>query len=406
MDINDIKARLKQLREEVARAHEDTKVTLEEARTKDESGNAPGLTGVILERYTNADDVIGAGEAEIDALERQLKAVRADNEIVEQREDETGKPQERHNEAFRNFLRVERQSELSLEDRKILRAQSVGTDSEGGFTVPEGFWARISEAKLAFGSLQGVANVISTGTGNDLPWVTNDDTGNEGVLLAENTAETDLDLVFGERQLGAYKFGSRSIRVPVELMQDSAFDIEAYIVRKLAERIARVENRLQTVGTGTAQPEGIINGLTANVTAATVIPTENELIDLVYGLDPAYMTGREAFSFNHATAGVMRKVVDGNGNKAWQPSLQQGQPSTLLGFPTVTNQNMPNFTSGNLAVLFGDHFEAFVIRNVKAASIRRLDERYAEFHQVGFLGFSRMDSLQDNIGAIRSMDVT
>lgn len=281
------------------------------------------------------------------------------------------------------------------------RAQSVGTDSEGGYTGPQGFLFELEKAMLAFGGIrQSRARILRTATGNQLEIPMYDDTGNTGALLAENTQDGEQDIVFNQALLDAYKYTSRIIRVSVELMQDSAFDMAAEIGGALGERLGRIQNTQFTTGTGTSQPQGVVVGSVAGKTAASATAiTFLELMDLQHSVDPAYR-GSAEFMFNDSTFSAIRQLVDGNGFPIWMPSTQglSGGPSDrFLGTPYVINQDMASITNSAKTVLYGD-FSKFYVRDVLGITLVRMDERYADYHQVAFVAISRNDSVLVDAG--------
>tara|TARA_R110000787_G_scaffold26337_1_gene73673 strand:- start:714 stop:1958 length:1245 start_codon:yes stop_codon:yes gene_type:complete len=410
----DKQAELRKMREQLVTARKDSEAILVEA-----SGVEGGLSGELLARFENSDNVVADLDRAIVALERNHALDARDAEIVEEREERTGTPAEQYNETFGRYIR-NGMSGLSMEDRNVLagksdpelRAQSVGVGSAGGFTVPEGFWNRVAETKLAFSSVASVANVITTADGADLPWMTNDDTGNVGAILAENTQIAEQDVTFGVRTLGAYLYTSKLIRVSYQLMQDSAIDIEGFLARKMGERLGRIHNTHQTNGTGSAQPEGIVTGATTGkTTASATIITYNEIVDLIHSVDPAYRSTNAKFMFSDSVLSYLRKIVDdsggtGLGRPIWEPSVQVGAPNTIHGHPYVINQDMA--VSGPLVttettMLFGDFSTGFVVRDVKGLSVVRLDERYADYLQVGWFAYDRQDSVTDDTAAYKAL---
>ena len=289
---------------------------------------------------------------------------------------------------------------------KESRAQAVGTASAGGYLVPEGFRNQIVETMLDYGAVARVAQVITTNTGGVLPWPTNNDTGNVGALLAENTQVTEQDLTLGSAQLDAYKYTSKLVRVSLEFLQDVAWmDAEGFLSRKLGERIGRIENQHFTTGTGTNQPNGIVTGATSGVTAAGVAAiTGDELIDLVHSVDPAYRrSNRSRFMLSDAALASVRKLKDANDNYLWVPGLSTGQDDTLLGYGYEINQDMADPAAGVKSVLFGDFFAGYVIRRVRGIQMIRLDERYADYFQVGFVSFSRADGEVQDASAYKAL---
>jgi HK97 family phage major capsid protein len=313
--------------------------------------------------------------------------------------------------AFRSYLRSGL-DDMPREQRAILRelrAQSVGTDSAGGYTVPTGFLAELITALKAWGPMldPGITRELVTASGNQIEIPTMDDTANQAYRLAENTQEThsDGDLAFGQKVLDAYKYASGAILVSAELLQDSAFDIEAEIREAMAIRFGRKVNSDLTVGDGSGDPNGIVTASTAGKTAASATTvTFDELIDLQHAIDPAYRGSPTCrWMFNDGSLKVLRKLKDGQSNYLWQPAdVRTGAPSTILGFGYVVNQAMPSMTTGQKSVLFGD-FRKYVVRRVREVAVRRLNERYADFDQVGFLGFARFDGELLDTAAVKHL---
>lgn len=295
---------------------------------------------------------------------------------------------------------------VKSDPKEIRAAQGIGTTTAGGYLVPEGFRKEIVERQKAYGAVQQVAQVLNTSTGAPLPWPTNDDTGNVGALLAENTAATEQDITLGTAQLGAYKYTSKIVRVSLEFLQDVDWlDAQGFISRKFAERLGRIHNQHFTTGTGTAQPQGIVTGATSGVTAASATAiTADELIDLQHSVDPAYRNERSKFMLNDQTLKAVRKLkASGTGEYLFQVSTTGDMPNTLAGAGYVVNQDMAAPATGVRSILYGDFQAGYVIRLVKAFELIRLDERYAEFGQVGFIAFDRADGVVQDANAYRAL---
>lgn len=288
------------------------------------------------------------------------------------------------------------------------RAQGVGSGSAGGYLVPEGFRRQLIERKKAFDAVRRVAQIVTTDSGNSLPWPTVDDTTNDGSILAENTQATETDVLFGTGDLGAYKYTSDIVRFSVELLQDSDLDLVNFLNRTLGRRIARKQSAHFTTGTGTDQPQGIVTGAVSGVTAAsTTAITLDELIDLEMSVDAAYleaepgafvgwMMGSDAFK-------AIRKVKDGNDNYIVQPSVQAGAPRQLLGYPLVVNPDMPTPAAGGKTVLFGNLTEGYVIRDVREGFLTVFKERYADYGQQAVLHLERADGTVQDPNAYRAL---
>lgn len=311
-------------------------------------------------------------------------------------------------------------AELSSEERSVLmagrvdlgeqRAQSTGTGAAGGFTVPVELQPEIDKAMAMWGPLWdgGIVREIETSSGNRIDWPTVDDTAKTGRLKAQNDAVQDDgsdDVAFGQKALDAYVYDTGLVRIPMELLADSQFNIEALMNDLFGERLGRLANGILTTGDGNDKPQGILTASSMGKTAATgTAITADELIDLFHSVDPAYRASpRCRWMFNDSTLAAVRKLKDGQGNYLWQMGdVRTGEPDQFLGKPYSVNQAMPNIGAGNRPVLFGD-LNRFVVRKVLGFQILTLRERYAERFQVGMIGFKRFDSELLNGAAVKHL---
>jgi HK97 family phage major capsid protein len=343
-------------------------------------------------------------EERLHSLKREEAAEEPIRPSVEQRNQVS---QEEYREAFNTYLRFGATG-LNPEQRSLLaenfveaRALSAVTGASGGYTVPEDFYNRLIDNMKWFGGMrQSRTTVIRTSGGNTLPIPTADDTGNVGAIVSENTQVTEQDTTFGQKSLGAYMYTSKIIRVPYQLLQDSAFDIESWLRQKLSERIGRITNQHFTVGTGTNQPQGVVTGASQGKVGAngqTASVTFEDLVDLIHSVDPSYRRGAE-FMFHDTTLKALKKMKDADGRPLWLPSVSQGEPDTFLGYRYVINNDMPEMAADAKSILFGD-FSNYFIRDVLGIQLLRLEERYADYLQVGFLAFSRHDGVLADAGA-------
>ncbi|WP_422058621.1 phage major capsid protein [Sphingomonas sp.] len=309
---------------------------------------------------------------------------------------------ERYSNAFRSFiLNGERgmtnEEVLALREGPIQNAQSTGTPSEGGYLVPTGWGGQLLEALKAFGGMRNVANVISTAGGNPLPWPTVDESAVEGEIVAENAAASDGDAAFGTIQIGAYKYSSKVFTIPFELLQDAGpgIDVEAFVRRAAAQRIARITNKHFTTGTGSGQPQGIVTAAASGkvgTTGQTLTVTHDDLVDLEHSVDPAY---RElptvGFMFHDTTLRNLKKLKDGENRPLWQPGISVKEPDVLLGYRYTINQSMPVMAANAKSILFGD-LHSYMIRDIMQVTLFRFDDSaFIKKGQIGFLAWSRHD---------------
>ncbi len=394
------------LRQERAQLIADAHAILADAELSLESRNAQ-----FDELMVKADEI----KAEIDRIERLLLA----EDELEVRQELTaaaaGISTDEHVASeivemndFRDYcvggfpsLNEEARARLAARIQKVekdepgIRAtMSIGTGSEGAYLIPEGFQTRLEIAALAYsgGMIDpAIVTVLRTATGNPLPIPTSDDTSNTGERIAENTEVAYADVAFGQVMLNAWLYSSKMVKVPVTLMQDSYFDMNSFLAGRLGERIGRVWNTDLTVGAGTAGiPNGIVTTSTLGKTfAGAAAITELELIDLEHSIDPAYRTNGR-YMFSDAVLALLRKLVDGDSRPVFAAGMSVGQYDRIHGYPYTINQSVPAPTTGLKSVIFGD-LSKYMTRIVLNMTLLRLVERYAEFLQIGFLGFARAD---------------
>jgi len=275
-------------------------------------------------------------------------------------------------------------------ERWQTRAQSTVTDNKGGYLVPESFSGQVERAMLAFGGVRQAASVFRTTGGNPLPWPTVNDTSTSGRILAESGAVTTTDATFGSVSFGAYKFSSDVVLVPNELVADAGIALDELISSLLAERIARKQNAVFTLGTGENEPQGIVTGSTLGVTAASASAiTFDELLSLYFSVDAAYRANA-TFMLNDTTLAAVAKIKDDEGNSVWLNGLANGMPATILGKPYIVNNDLDEIAASAKVLLFGD-LSKYKIRDVRDVQIQVLRERYADNDQTAFIGFARAD---------------
>lgn len=299
---------------------------------------------------------------------------------------------------------------LTAQDWADIRAtMSTTTGSEGGYTVQTDIAKTVADALKEYGGIRNVATVIQTEMGNPMSFPTSNGTSEVGELIPENTSATGQDPAFGTLSLNVFKFSSKVIAVPIELLQDSSVDIEAFVLKRITDRLGRITNQMFTTGTGTAQPRGIVTAATSGVVGATGQTTSityDDLIDLVHSVDPAYrMSSQCGFMLHDTTMREIRKLKDDSGRPAFLPGydgLADAMPDTILGYPVTINQDMPVMAANAKSVLFGD-FSRYYVRDVLQNTLHRFeDSAYAKLGQVGFLAWARSGgNLIDVGGAIK-----
>lgn len=347
--------------------------------------------------------------AEVEALE-QRSAEESERRAAELRQRPGADREEDEKRLDLRKMRVGDEVEIRFGDQKNiqraqhvgteLRAQSVGTDSAGGFLVPEGFGPMLERAMLQFGPVRSLARILRTDSGNPIPLPGVDDTANSGEsgIKAENGTIAEQALTFNSRTLGAYKISSGFVLMPEELIEDAAFMSDELLASILGERLGRKQNTLLTTGTGSSQPLGAVPASSLGKTAgsATAI-TFDEIIDLYFSVDGAYRNAG-AFMARDTVIAALRKLKGSDGHYLWSGGIAVGQPDLLYGKPLLSNNDMPAATTGLKSVVFGD-FSKMLVREVRGIRLKKLVERFADNDQVGFVALLRFDSRLWDAGA-------
>ncbi len=317
----------------------------------------------------------------IDELELRLKQVAVETAMREQKG--AASPERK---AFVSWIR-KGEKNLSPEELKVMR---ISEDVTGGYMAPVEFDSRIIEILKVFSPVRELAEVFTIGgAAVEIPKESSVDMDAFAAWPGESLAAQDLK--FAEERFMPYEL--QALVTPKRtLIEDAAFDIEAYIQRKVAEIYAYKEGKAFVVGDGVNKPEGL---LTANISYvnsghASQI-TADGLINLIYSLSSPYARGA-AFLMKRATIGSIRTLKDPvTGLYLWQPALQLGEPSTLLGYPVYESPDMPSIASNAFPVIFGNFKAGYKIVDRVGMTVQRLVEKYATEGKIGFLFWKRVD---------------
>lgn len=285
-------------------------------------------------------------------------------------------------------------------------AMSTTTPAEGGYTVATEYMKSLETAMKAYGGMRNVAFGLRTGSGATMNFPTSDPTSEVGEIVGQNAAVAAGDTTFGNIALDVYKYSSKKIALPFELLQDSFIDIEAYVQGVLAMRLGRIQNTHFTVGTGSSQPHGIVVGSTAGktgTTGQTLTVIYDDLVDLEHSVDPAYRSAPGVgWMMNDASVKVIRKIKDGQSRPIFVPGYETGvpggAPDRLLGRPITVNQDVAVMAANAKSILFGQ-FSKYIIRDVMDLTLFRMtDSAFTLNGQVGFVGFMRSGGRLIDVG--------
>lgn len=351
-------------------------------------------------------EVVDLGK-EIDRLERQAvidaELAKATSTPITNKpntqpggETKTGRATDEYKRAFWNSMRNKNSYEIQ-------NALSIGTDSEGGYLVPDEYEKKLVEALEDEVFFRSLATVIKTSSGDrKIPIVTSK---GEAAWIDEGGQFPESDDSFGQTSIGAHKLATM-IKVSDELLNDSVFNIEQYISKEFGRRIGTKEEEAFFIGDGTGKPIGIFNktgGADIGVTAATTSITFDDVMDLYYSLRAPYRN-KATWLLNDSTVKAIRKLKDGNGNYIWQPSVREGEPDKILNRPYRTSIYVPELAAGNRVMAFGD-YSYYWIADRQGRSFKRLNELFATTGQVGFLASERVDGKLILSEAVRTLDV-
>lgn len=320
-------------------------------------------------------------------------------------------------EGFRNYLRTGRPNADMA--RGPVNAQTTGTGSSGGYTVPEGFLARIVEVIKSFGGVLNDAEQLTTESGNPLPFPTNDDTANSGVVATENTVPASgADIVFGQVQLSAFEYaasgtGGNALAVPLALIQDSAFDIEGFVAKKLGMRIARKMATDAVSGTGSAQAQGVLQGITGYEISSAL--SYGNLVDIIMTLDEAYWANAKWY-MNRSSLGTILKLVDAANQLIFKPgtpmlndanstqvsgAIQIGAVLAPIVLDSAFSDILLTAGAGQNWGIFGDLSEGYIWRQVRDVEVLVDPYTAANKRQVQYNAWARADGRQKNTSAYK-----
>lgn len=412
---------LTELQEKRGRLVTQAREALDEIKANTDESRATELEqrhDTIMAEFDQVEKTIEREErqARIEAREEEDRAKRRPGMGGEgQGQDDGDKPSYR--DAFVALARAGFDpQELSPEHRAVLkegvtefRAQTVGTNSAGGYTVPTDLAATVDKTMKAWGPMydEAICTVLNTASGNPIDFPTVDDTATTISQHTEATAMTDdgsKDAALSKMTLNAFAYDTSWVQVSMELLADSVINVETFIGELLGERIARRVNTELTTGDGTGDPNGIVTASTAGKTAAsTTAFTADEVIDLLHSVDPAYRASpKSRFMFHDLVLAAIRKLKDGQGQYIWSMGdIRSGQPASLLGNPYSVNQAMASaFTTGQKLILFGD-FSKYFVRKVGAPVIGVRREYY--WPNIGLAGIVRLDGDLIQTGAVKHL---
>ncbi|GAA4005155.1 phage major capsid protein [Sphingomonas humi] len=365
-------------------------------------------------------------EIKADALEESFAALQRDNGVSELRAEiddlkaklrsnlvEAGRPhlaaeqKSAAQEGFGEFLRT---GESTLEGKSFDNA----TTAAGGHAIPREIDEAIDRTLVAISPIRRIANVVKIGSSNYRKLLSTGGTPSGWVgfeaLRPETATPTFTEIVPASGELYANPAASQ------HMLDDAMFDVESWLANEVATEFARAEGSAFIKGTGVNQPLGFLsspNAITADgvrpigtlqtigTGVSAAFPAANpqdKLVDLVQSLRQPYRQGA-VFVMNSSTAATVRKMKTSDGAFIWQSGMVAGQPSTLLGYPVIEAEDMPDIAAGSLSIAFGNFKAGYIITERAETSILR--DPYSKKPYVYFYATKRVGGQVVNSEAIK-----
>ncbi|VWX61273.1 phage major capsid protein [Sphingorhabdus sp. 109] len=288
-----------------------------------------------------------------------------------------------------------------------LKSFSGASGPEGGFAVPQEIDALIGAMLKDISPIRSIATVVQTGTAGYRKLVTTGGTPSGWVSETAGRPETDTpdfnEIAPPSGELYANPAASQA------MLDDAAFDVESWLADEIAREFAQAEGAAFVGGSGVNQPRGFLNATVTDESddvrafgslqyvpsgASGSFDSEDVLVDLVHTLRPAYRQGA-SFVMNSSTLAHIRKFKTADGAFLWQPSLASGQPATLLGYPVVEAEDMPDIAADSLSIAFGNFRAGYLIAERSATSILRdpfTNKPFVHFYATKRVGGQIMNS--------------
>lgn len=336
---------------------------------------------------------------QIETLER---AAEMKKELAANAEAREASPKQSRTAVFGKYLQ-RGMGALNAEER----AQLTTSGAAGGFLVPDGFSGVLDVATAFTGQVEALAKKLDTASGNPLDYPTINDTANDAAIAAEGTATSETDMVFGNVAFSSYNYTSL-VRVSKQLIDDAGFNLDSFLVEALGERVARETNQDFTLGDGSSKPKGIVAESTGTLAVATSgALVAQDILNLIHSIDPSY---RNKPSFGLMCSGTIMAAIQklgvGSSNDfpIFIPSMTAGEPDKLFGYNVYYNNDMQSdLANATHKVLLAADFDKYVVRRAGGVNLIRLDERYMDEMEVGFLVSARRDGHAVDTRAIKHL---
>jgi HK97 family phage major capsid protein len=315
-----------------------------------------------------------------------------------------------HAEGFNLFFR--KGVDAGLRDLEVQARLTTQSDPDGGFVVPYEMEQAIDRVLGKMSAMRSLATVRPIGASNYKKLVNKGGTSSgwigESGARAETNTPSLVGLDFPVMELYAQPGATQT------MLDDASMSIESWLADEVSIEFSEQEGDAFINGNGVSKPRGILSyDMVANASYAwgktgfiktgaaadfaATSPADN-LIDLIHSLKRGYRQNG-SFVLNDLTVAKIRKFKDVDGQYLWQPSLQLGQPSTLLGYPAETDDHMPDVGAGTFPVAFGDFKRAYLV--IDRIGIRVLRDPFTSKPNVLFYTTKRVGGGIQNFEAIK-----
>ena len=394
-------ARISDAFDDFMRAFHDYKAVNDQRLAELEAKRASDV--VTEEKLARIDAALDEQKKLIDELTRKGRLVRRGETL-------TGA----HKAAFTAYVRKGDATKLTeLEGLSLEgKALSVGSEADGGYLVPEATERSILKALAELSPIRGIAGHVTISTslykrpflisGAGAGWV------GETAPRPQTAGPQLAELSFPTRELYAMPAAT------VTLLDDAAVDVESWLADEVRDAFAEQEGIAFVSGDGVTAPKGFLSyptveqndwswgklGYLATGVDGGFDPDDaaDVLIDLVFSLKAGYRRNAR-FVMNRLTQSAIRKLKDGDGNYLWQPSLASGLQPTLLGYPVVECDHMPDAGPGSFALAFGDFARGYLV--VDRSGIKTLRDPFTAKPYVTFYTTKRVGGGVQDFNAIK-----
>lgn len=363
--------------EELGKAFEDYKATQNHAEM--EQKTLGRVDHLLEEKMSRLNTDMSALQSSIDRL--QSAANRRDT--VAGTTVESGDAMEHKQAFYQGYVRKGIEVGLPNLEEKAL---SIGSDSDGGYAVPEVLDNSIDKLLRDVSPIRRVANVVEIGSANYKKLVATSGAASgwvaEGDARAETSSPQFAEIVPPLGELYANPAATQA------MLDDSYFNVEQWLAEELADEFGQKEGAAFISGDGINKPKGILSYASDNnVDSARAFGTlqylatgiegdfaasdpADALVDLIYALRPVYRAGA-VFVMNTNMVATIRKFKDADGQYLWRPGLTDGGPATLMGYPVIEAEDMPDMASDSMSIAFGNFQKGYTITDRKGTRVLR-----------------------------------